>query len=608
MLNTHSDQKSSFVTPKAPHLCIKLLGKNFIPIAFVLFSFFYFLGGYGLLDNNEGLYAQIAREMLETGDFLLPKLNGVLYFEKPPLLYWLTALSFKIGGINEFSARFVPAISGFGLLAFMAFFFRKQGQNRLGFLTFFILGTSLGYLAFSRTIIFDVLFTTCLTGALLFLFRLSETKNTKNALSFYAFLALAILAKGLVALVLTSLVWIAYFAVEKRRRALGQQNFSFWLPLHFGGIVLFLFLVVPWHLMASLKEPSFAWFYFINEHVYRFLGLREPHDYYSGPVYYYTYRLLIYFAPWVFLTPLFFLKRKAQNQNVSSKMQIKADTGKNRLVTFLLCWFICIFLFFSFSKAKANYYLVTVMPPLGALLAVMIEQKKSVFFDKIAFRIGQSLLLFISFAFFVVMFLQSSGIYSLVSSDLSKVFWFPGCIGISFFLFCLVYRRLKGAFWPYIPLGSFCSLLLVASSCCLPFYVNTITQKQSVLKAFQNLKLKGQMPPSSYAIYREYENVSSLRFYLSSPLKIVDSLSQDLLFGQTQDTSKEVFINKETFKQQGGYIFVRHNRRGEFLSFFPEAEMIWDDSPDLQNENNISFVPGKLSLYYVSPPPKSSGK
>lgn len=574
--------------------------KAFFPFFLVLFSFFFFLGGYGLLDNNEGLYAQIAREMLLSGDYLLPRLNGVLYIEKPPLLYWLTALCFKVFGVTEFAARFIPAASGLGALLFVAHFLKKQGLPRAALMSFFLLGTSLGYIAFSRTLIFDVLFTACLTSSLLFLFWFLEKRTLQKALLFYLFLALAVMAKGLVALVLTGLIWVVYFSLRRFQKRQSEPHLSFWSPLHPAGLFLFVVIITPWHLMASLKEPSFAWFYFINEHLYRFLGIREPHDYYGGPFYYYTYRLVIYFMPWVFLVPFMipkWLKKSASKKSQNTPLLLSSSP----LSAFLGSWFLAIFLFFSLSKAKANYYLVTVMPPLGMLIALALDRLRSSSFHRQAFWLGQGLLAFLTGALFLTVALHKRDILALLPPNVLESLWISGGLGGSLLVFSLLYRRSGGVLWPYLPLGLISCFFLIAASFLSPIYENTFSQKQAMTHALQRLGEDEASLPQPLALYRDYESVSSLGFYSPTPLIIVDSLSQDLLFGQKMDKGAGKYFQSHTqFRKQGGYIFVRQNHQESFLSRFPQAQKIWPlPLSETFHEKSLFLVRGKVAFYYV---------
>lgn len=313
-----------------------------------LWSFYEGLSSYGLLNNNEGLYAQIAWEMLENKSFIIPTLNGVPYIEKPPLLYWLIALSYSLFGKSVWAARCVPATFGC-LTAFSLFFFyRSLGYRREGFYATMILASSLGFLIFSRMIFFDGLLTAFLTFSLLsfYLWQFQERNHWK--VLFYTFLGGAVLAKGLLSLCLVGLITAGFLGLTKGWKAL----LHLFDPL---GLLIFALITIPWHGAASLQLPEFSWFYFINEHILRFLDQRLPRDYYRGPFYYYLIRLPAYFLPWTFFLP-FWGKKTSQ-------------TFKDRpFLFFVWLWFLIPLAFFTLSKAKANYYMMVGMPPLALLL------------------------------------------------------------------------------------------------------------------------------------------------------------------------------------------------------------------------------------------------
>jgi len=333
------------------------LSKNTIFLSILLLWNFYFgLTSYGLLNNNEGLYAQIAWEMLERNDFVIPFLNGVPYIEKPPMLYWLIACLYSFFGKSVLVARLIPAT--FGLLTCISIylFSNRIRLNKLGFLSATILGSSLGYIIFSRMVFFDVLLTAFFTFSVLCIFLWDLEKN-KNWLRLgYGFAALALLTKGFLSIVLIGLIFLIFLTYKYRNLK--------WVPSVFDmpGILLFLSVSTPWHIVASFRLHEFSWFYFINEHVLRFLDMRIPRDYYTGPFYYYLIRLPAYFLPWTFIIP-WLLKGNKVNKNKD-------------LNVFLWIWFLVLLTFFTLSRAKANYYMILGMPPAALLIGNYIQHHR----------------------------------------------------------------------------------------------------------------------------------------------------------------------------------------------------------------------------------------
>jgi 4-amino-4-deoxy-L-arabinose transferase-like glycosyltransferase len=211
-----------------------------------------------------------------------------------------------------------------------------------------LLGSSLGFVIFSRMVFFDGLLTAFLTFSLLSFYLWQFQGETRWKLVFYGCLGGAVLAKGLLSLCLVGLITASFMAVTKGWKTI----FRLFDPL---GIFIFLCITIPWHLLASLQLSEFSWFYFINEHVLRFLDQRLPRDYYRGPFYYYFIRIPAYLLPWTLLLP--FWGKKA--------IAVFADKP---LRIFAWLWFLIPLAFFTLSRAKANYYMMIGIPPLSILL------------------------------------------------------------------------------------------------------------------------------------------------------------------------------------------------------------------------------------------------
>ena len=208
------------------------------------------LGSYPLGPGDEGRYAEVPREMLASGDWVIPRLNGVYYFEKPPLMYWLTAMSESVFGLNAWAVRFVPAMLALGgvLLTYAAA--RRLHGREAGVASAVVLGTSLLYFAIGRLPLLDMGLTVLMSATLFcFLLGVREPPGTRRRWLFYglyASAALATLTKGLVGFLVAGAVmflWLLIFNQWKRLR-----------PLHLPtGILIFLVIALPWHLLAAAR-------------------------------------------------------------------------------------------------------------------------------------------------------------------------------------------------------------------------------------------------------------------------------------------------------------------------------------------------------------------
>jgi 4-amino-4-deoxy-L-arabinose transferase-like glycosyltransferase len=270
-----------------------------------LIIFFTALFSPPLLDDADATHASAARNMALSGDLVTLHVNGVRYLEKAPLPYWLVALSFRLFGLNTFAAHLSQAI-GVILLALLGYHWAYRAFNpRAGFYTGLATLTSAGVFLFTRYLIPEILLSLFLCTALYCLLRgvpPTENANHTHPSSKYAYimwtaLALAVLTKGLVALVFFFGAAIFYLLLSGE-----YENWRNLKP--FTGTLLFLLIAAPWHILAGLRNTGgmnghgFFWFYFINEHFLRFLGKRYPMDYNKLPGYLFWSLHLVWLFPW----------------------------------------------------------------------------------------------------------------------------------------------------------------------------------------------------------------------------------------------------------------------------------------------------------------------
>jgi 4-amino-4-deoxy-L-arabinose transferase-like glycosyltransferase len=270
-----------------------------------LIIFFAALFSPPLLDDADATHASAARNMALSGDLVTLHVNGVRYLEKAPLPYWLVALSFRLFGLNTFAAHLPQAI-GVILLALLGYHWAYRAFNpRAGFYTGLATLTSAGVFLFTRYLIPEILLSLFLCIALYCLLRgvqTTESANYTHHSSKYAYimwtaLALAVLTKGLVALVFFFGAAFFYLILSGE-----YENWRNLKP--FTGTLLFLLIAAPWHILAGLRNTGgmnghgFFWFYFINEHFLRFLGKRYPMDYNKLPGYLFWSLHLVWLFPW----------------------------------------------------------------------------------------------------------------------------------------------------------------------------------------------------------------------------------------------------------------------------------------------------------------------
>jgi len=311
--------------------------------------FLWRLGVPGLMDPDEGRYAEIAREMLASGNFITPQLNFLPYLEKPPLVYWLTALSLQVGGNTEAAARLVPALSALAGLGAVYWLANRLWDPDTALLAGLITATSSGYFLLGRILTLDMTLTCCLTWGLALTWVAWRHGSRCSLFWAYVALGLGVLAKGPVAVVLPALIFLTWLVLEGQWR----QWRRLWHP---GGAALSLLLVLPWYLLVAWQNPEFVRYFFWEEHVQRFL---TPRIHAGQPVYFYLGVVLVGLLPWTFLLPWAWSAAKAAETDSLAA----ADRR------FLLVWFGVIFVFFSLARAKLFPYLLPGLPPLALLTA-----------------------------------------------------------------------------------------------------------------------------------------------------------------------------------------------------------------------------------------------
>lgn len=324
-----------------------------LALALLIALWFATLGTRRLLNPDEGRYAEIAREMLVSGDWVTPRLNGIKYFEKPPLQYWMTASAYQAFGQNEFAARFWTGLTGFAGIVLIGFtglrlFGRTAGTMAAAVLASSLLYVVIGHLnTLDMSLAFFLQLTVC--GFLLAQHSPAASRAERNwMLLAWSSAALAFLSKGLIALILPSLTLLVYTAITREGSA--------WRRLHIGkGLPLFLALALPWLMAVSLANPEFPRFFFIHEQFERFLS--NVHDR-EGPWWYFLPLFALGSLPWTFVAL----------RQFRTSWQLDGQRPGLQPRRFLMLWVVVVIGFFSLSHSKLPPYILPVMPMFALLL------------------------------------------------------------------------------------------------------------------------------------------------------------------------------------------------------------------------------------------------
>jgi 4-amino-4-deoxy-L-arabinose transferase-like glycosyltransferase len=336
--------------------------RTLLLIAALAIAWFALLGGRDLVEPDEGRYAEIPREMLASGDWLTPRLNGFKYFEKPPLQYWLTAAGYAVLGVGTGSARLWPALLGLlgaGVAALLAA--RLYGPAA-GLRALLVLLTSLLYLAMGHILTLDMAVSVFLFAGVACLVlaqrgRAEWSRARRWMWLGWAALAAATLSKGLIGVVLPGMAVLLYSA--------WQRDWALWRHLELGrGLALLLALTAPWFVAVSVHNPGFAWFFFVHEHLQRYTT--DVHQR-GEPLWYFVPVLLLGTLPWcgallrVLLRPGFPWRRGA---------------GGFSAERFLWVFAVVTFVFFSAGDSKLPPYILPMLPALAVLAAPRLAAQR----------------------------------------------------------------------------------------------------------------------------------------------------------------------------------------------------------------------------------------
>ncbi len=329
-------------------------------LTFFLVSYILPLGARDLLVPDETRYAEIPREMIVGGDWVVPHLNGLRYFEKPPLGYWVHAGSILLFGENNFAVR-LPSAMAVGLSALLIYLLvcsmcRKVNEERdlTAILAALIFLTCFEVFAVSNIAVLDSLFPFFLTATITAFYFASEAppgsaREKRFLLLTGVSCGLAFLTKGFLAFVVPVLVVAPYFAGLRRYRDFWRMS---WLP-----ILTAVLVALPWSILVYLREPDFWRFFFWNEHIRRFMAGNAQHKesfwffFMAGPA---------LFLPWTFVAPA---------AVAGIREQIGGRDSQGRLIRFSICWVALPFLFFSISDGKLLTYILPCFPPFAVLMA-----------------------------------------------------------------------------------------------------------------------------------------------------------------------------------------------------------------------------------------------
>ncbi len=342
--------------------------EKFLFLSILILSFFLFIYGNGsisLFDVDEVSFAQAAREMMERGDYIVPTFNNQYRFDKPVFFYWLLIASYKIFGINEFSARFPSVISALLLLSIQYLFLKGFTNREISIISIVMLITNLEFFVVAKAAITDMLL--CLfTYIILYSFFTAFHREDKwrNIFIYLASISasLAVLTKGPVGIVLPSIVIFFYLIISGDLKRVFKT-----FPI-FTSLLIFLIIVIPWYIIIHLKTAGkFTEVFFFKHNIQRYT---RPISGHAGPFYYYLPVIILGFFPWsIMLFPSIISSLNSLWNKNNTRPSFSLDL-------FMLIIIATYIIFFSFAKTKLPHYILPIFPAMATICSEWIVGKK----------------------------------------------------------------------------------------------------------------------------------------------------------------------------------------------------------------------------------------
>jgi 4-amino-4-deoxy-L-arabinose transferase-like glycosyltransferase len=310
-----------------------------------------------VIDYDEAHYAQAALQMVQRGDWVTPYDNGVRFLEKPPFMYWATAASFRIFGINEFALRLPTGLGVIILVWVVMLMARSAGDDMAAMIAGLCTSFSAGVFLFTRESLHDIWLVLFLTTAMYAFLRWYNDRahSLRHALLFCAAMAGAVMTKSLVGIAFPVGIVLLFFVL--------RREWPDWRRLHIvPGLGLFLALVVPWHWLAAMRNQDFLWSFFLNEQILRFFGKHDPPILWSIPLLLFWGLIPVWFFPWTAFLPAALKNLRNAGTRSQAVMEKLA-----------LAWLIVILGFYAVS-ARLEHYAFPLLPALALLVGIALSR------------------------------------------------------------------------------------------------------------------------------------------------------------------------------------------------------------------------------------------
>jgi 4-amino-4-deoxy-L-arabinose transferase-like glycosyltransferase len=522
-----------------------------------------FLGNRSLSTPDEARYSEIPLEMVQSGDYITPHLDGIKYFEKPILFYWLQVASIKLFGLHEWAMRIVPLLMGLLGCLFTYVAGRKLYGRTCGLIASLLLATTTLYYFLARFVVIDMTLTTLLSACLFsFLLGNEEAQIKRKKYYFWAmfiFSALATLTKGLIGVVFPGAIIFLWLMLFNEWRQLK----TYCIP---SGILIWLIITLPWHIAVQHANPEFFRFYLIDQQFARYFtsyANREQAFWYLP-----TFFVLGFF-PWIAFLP----------QTIAfSWPHPFREREKQKTALFLMLWAAVIYLFFQFSHSQLPPYILPIFPPLAILTARYLsaaiaeqQEERGALYGLRALALVGLIVAAAAITAILERWIPSIGL-STATMVLPILFWLIACCApLAFYLF---YKKL------HIP----CLVLMLSMS---GFLISS--NLYNPLLEFKSIKplallLKPLLQPTD-AILSYHGYYQDLPFYLQRRTELVGWGDKEQMYGMRYQDMTGWLIDEGTWEKRW-----RGSQRMYMIMTHTEYERIERD--------------GKLLLYRMSETPK----
>jgi 4-amino-4-deoxy-L-arabinose transferase-like glycosyltransferase len=572
-----------------------------------------------LLDDADATHAQAAQAMLRTGDWVTLHVDGIRYLEKPPLPYWMVAVCLRVFGNNAFAVHLPLALTVLGLALLGYGWGRRAFGERAGLYAGVFLLTSAGVFLFTRVFIPDALLSLLLAFALYAMLRVLDPGEKRTRLwahGLWVTLALAVLTKGFVALVFFFGAAVVFLIASGQGRR--------WREIFpFTGIVLAFAIAAPWHILAGLRNKGgadghgFFWFYFINEHVLRFLGRRLPRDYNKLPAALYWSLHLVWLFPWSLFVPAALLQgwrarnarlaledvgedgERVSRVQMARRARVRTVGGfRSQTVLVLAVFSALVLVFFSLSTNQEYYTFPVYLPLLMLLAAALAEVGEDARMRRwLGFSFGLLTVLGLGVAAALAYGLWSARGYAF-EPDIGALLAHRGVgdytLSMSHF-FDLTGRSFSAlrlpaslalvafAVGPAVAWGLFrrrklqaalmtaavtTAVFLVAAHVALVRFGPMLSSESFAATVLQLEKSGAVKPGDEVMLYGDQAYGSSIPFYLERRVDLVEGRSTSMWFGSTFADAPKIFLAKEQLVAEWGVgprkiLFVPLEKRDE---------------------------------------------